>query len=78
MPVALKNKSPKKMPRSPGGKRDNPDYAQLNANLPKSVLRRIRLYCTALDINISEAALEAFTVWLEENKDKVSDVILDD
>lgn len=63
------------MPRSAGGKRDNPSYGQLNANLPKSMLKKIKLYCTALDTTLSDAAEEAFAMWLETKKAEVSEVV---
>jgi len=76
MPVALKRKTT--MPRSPGGKRDNPEYGQLNANIPKTTLKKIRLYCSALDVTISEAALQAFGLWLDANQDEVAKIVESD
>ena len=63
------------MPRSAGGKRDNPTYGQLNANLPRTMLRKIRLYCTALDTTLSEATEEAFQMWLDSKKSEVAEAV---
>jgi hypothetical protein len=65
------------MPRSVGGKRDNPTYGQLNANLTRVMLRKIKLYCTALDMTVSEATQEAFALWLETKKLEVREEIED-
>ena len=64
-----------RMPRSAGGKRDNPNYGQLNANLLRTKIQRIRLYCTALNISISDATDEAFDLWLEANKDQLAEIV---
>jgi hypothetical protein len=67
-----------KMPRTPGGKRDNPNYGQLNANILKTKIQRIRLYCTALNVSVSDAVDEAMTLWLEAKKSEVDKVVNDD
>lgn len=36
------------------------------------MLRKIKLYCIAFDLTVSEATAETFTMWLESKKAEVS------
>ena len=38
----------------PGGKRDNPNYAQLSGHVPKEKKRRFEIYCVNNDVTLSE------------------------
>ena len=63
--------------QTPVNKLDKTNFGQLNANVLKSKIQRIRLYCTALNISISDAVDEAMTAWLEAKKDEINEVLND-
>jgi len=50
----------------PGGKRDNPDYAQISGHIPKSLMKQFRIACTVEEITLSEGIEEAIRLWLEK------------
>ncbi len=47
-----------------GGKRDDPNYAQVSGYVPKKLALEFKIACTADEISQSEALEQAMTLWL--------------
>jgi predicted HicB family RNase H-like nuclease len=53
--------------KSPGGRRKDPSYKQLNLNLPPELIKKLRLLAVEEEISMSELAEKIFKDYL--NKD---------
>jgi len=54
----------------PGGKRDNPNYAQISGHIPKSKKKAFDMGCVEDEITFSEGIEEAVDLWLEWRKSR--------
>ncbi|GAX39013.1 hypothetical protein [Nodularia sp. NIES-3585] len=48
------------------GRRNNPDYTQLTALVPKELGKKFRLYCTDQEIQLTDAIEEAVREYLQK------------
>ena len=49
-----------------GGKRDNPDYAQVSGYIPKKLALEFKAACTMRETTQSEALEKAVKTWLQQ------------
>ena len=49
-----------------GGKREDPDYAQVSGYIPKKLALKFRAACAMRETTQSDAIEEAVKVWLEK------------
>lgn len=55
-----------------GGKKDDPNYAQVSGHVPKPVALKFKATCTMKEITISEALEQAILDWLENEEQAAS------
>lgn len=48
------------------GRRNNPDYSQITALVPKDLAKKFRVYCTEQEIQITDAVEEAIKEYLSK------------
>jgi hypothetical protein len=48
------------------GRRNNPDYSQITALVPKDLAKKFRLYCTEQEIQLTDAVEEAIKEYLSK------------
>jgi hypothetical protein len=53
--------------KSPGGRRRDPSYKQLNLNLPPEMIKRLRLESVEREISLSQLAEIIFDEWFENH-----------
>lgn len=51
-----------------GGKRDDPNYAQVSGFVPKELALQFKATCTLQEVTQSEALEKAIKIWLEQVK----------
>ena len=50
-----------------GGKRENPDYAQVSGYIPKKLALKFKAACTMRETTQSEALEKAVEAWLQQS-----------
>ena len=55
--------------KTPGGRRKDPSYKQLNLNLSPELIKKLRHESVEREISLSELAEKIFEKWLEEKID---------
>ncbi|MGD1863163.1 MAG: hypothetical protein ACFB0D_01280 [Phormidesmis sp.] len=51
-----------------GGKREDPDYAQVSGYIPKKLALKFKAACTMRETTQSDALEKAIQVWLEQKE----------
>ena len=55
-----------------GGKREDPDYAQVSGYVPKKLALKFKAACTMRETTQSDALEKAIEVWLKQSEESVS------
>jgi hypothetical protein len=56
--------------KTPGGRRKDPNYQQVNLSLKPELVKKLKLVALENDLNLSELAENAFTMYLKSLREK--------
>ncbi len=56
-----------------GGKREDPDYAQVSGYVPKKLALKFKAACTMRETTQSEALEKAIEAWLKQSGESIQD-----